>query len=97
MIAQPAPLRNLIAEQVERHPREVLAENPDGTLTYHDAWDRAHRLARALLDRGYGEGDLLATYCDNGTALLTTWLAAIALGAVFVPINGLLRGAPLMR
>jgi crotonobetaine/carnitine-CoA ligase len=90
-------LRQEIANQVALLGRTVFADLPDGSLSYAQAWDRGQRLAAALLERGHGETTVLAVCCDNGIAMLTAWLAAVAMGAVFMPVNGLLRGVALAR
>jgi crotonobetaine/carnitine-CoA ligase len=90
-------LREDVAAMVATHGRRPLAVLPDGTLTYAQAWDGARSLAAALQARGAGEGTVVAACCENGTALLTTWLASIVMGAVFLPVNGLLRGDALER
>jgi crotonobetaine/carnitine-CoA ligase len=90
-------LGDAFSDRAERHPRRPLAVLPDGTLTYADAWDRGRRLASSLAERGHGEGSVIAACCDNGTALLTAWVASIAGGGVFMPVNGLLRGRALGR
>lgn len=90
-------LRDDIAAIAAAHGAQPMAVLPDGTLSYAQAWNAAQSLAEALRERGAGEGTVLAACCENGTALLTTWLASIAMGAVFLPVNGLLRGGALER
>lgn len=90
-------LRDDVAAMVTAHRAQPMAVLPDGTLTYSQAWDAARSLAAALRERGAGEGTVIAACCENGTALLTTWLASMVMGAVFLPVNGLLRGDALER
>ncbi|HEY8676998.1 MAG TPA: AMP-binding protein [Candidatus Dormibacteraeota bacterium] len=90
-------LRDDVAAMAAVMADQPLAKFPDGTLTYADAWERGQQLAATLIGRGHGEGSVVATCCGNGTALFTTWLAALAMGAVFMPVNGLLRGEALVR
>lgn len=90
-------LRDDIAAMVAAHGAQPMAVLPDGRLSYAQAWDGARSLAEALRERGAGEGTVVAACCGNGTALLTTWLASLVMGAVFLPVNGLLRGRALAR
>jgi acyl-CoA synthetase (AMP-forming)/AMP-acid ligase II len=74
---------------------EIAAVVPDrpavvtdrGRLTFGAFEDRAERLARALADRGIGEGDKVAIHLPNGPQYLEAFFAAAKLGAVPVNVN----------
>lgn len=91
----PASLLAAIETRVRRHPSAPLIDLEDASLTYGDAWEMGGRLAAWCAERGLREGDVLAAQCGNGRALLTAWMASIIGGHVFMPVNGLLRGAAL--
>jgi len=68
---------------------------PGVELTYTDLEDRIGRLATVLADGGVGPGDRVAYVGLNSPAFLTTLLATLRLGAMFVPVNFRLAGPEL--
>lgn len=89
-------LRTLFGQQMKRHgPRELLVTE-DGVLTYAELDRMANAAAHLLLDRGIREGSVVMTRCHNGAAIAATWFACVKLGAIFLPLNALLRGRPLL-
>ncbi|HEY6468363.1 MAG TPA: AMP-binding protein [Candidatus Dormibacteraeota bacterium] len=68
---------------------------PDAAFTYGEMDRLANATANALLERGVGEGSVVMTFCNNGAAIVATWLACLKTGAVFAPLNASLRGDPL--
>ncbi len=90
------PLRELIAAQVQRHgPAEMLVTE-SVALSYAELDRMANAAAHVLLDHGVGEGSVVMTRCQNGAAIAATWLGCVKLGAVFLPLNALLTGRPLL-
>jgi crotonobetaine/carnitine-CoA ligase len=65
--------------------------------TYGTFVRRAARLARTFVDLGVGRGATVAIFCAAGVPHLHAWLACGLIGAVEVPINTSLRGAPLQH
>ncbi len=51
----------------------------------------SNRLARALVERGFGAGDRLCVHLANCVAMIELFLACVKLGVIFVPINILYR------
>jgi acyl-CoA synthetase (AMP-forming)/AMP-acid ligase II len=79
----------LLAETVAArcdHPALILA---DETLTYRELDDRSSRMARALLASGAGKGTRLALLAPDGPLWLTTFYAALRIGALVTPISTL--------
>jgi fatty-acyl-CoA synthase len=76
-------------------PGTVAIRYAGGDLTYAECDDRAARLATVLAGRGVGDGDRVAYLGFNSAAFLVTLLAAVRLGAVFVPVNFRLAGPEL--
>ena len=68
------------------HPALIL---PDGTLTYRELDERSARMARALLASGVGKGTRIALLAPDGLLWLTTFYAALRIGALVTPISTL--------
>ncbi|GAC1532751.1 MAG: ATP-dependent acyl-CoA ligase [Acidimicrobiales bacterium] len=91
-----ATLRDLLEVQAARLGDHPFIALPDGKFTYAETDELANKMANVLIDLGYGEGDIVTSRCPNGWALTAAWLACNKLGAVFLPINALLSGQPLL-
>ncbi len=65
----------------------------DERVTYQQLRDRAARLASALAGIGVKHGDRVAILLRNDTVWFDAFFAVAALGAVFVPVNFLLKPA----
>ena len=79
----------LLAEIVEArrdHPAVVLV---DEILTYDELDRRSARMARALLASGVGKGSRIALLAPDGALWLTTFYAALRIGALVTPISTL--------
>ena len=86
---RPSTFPELLARTVERrpdHPALVLA---DETLTYRELDQRSATLARALLARGAGKGTRVGLWAPDGALWLTTFYAALRIGALVTPISTL--------
>jgi len=68
------------------HPALVLT---DETLTYRELDVRAATMARALLAIGAGKGTRIAILAPDGALWLTTFYAALRIGALVTPISTL--------
>jgi acyl-CoA synthetase (AMP-forming)/AMP-acid ligase II len=68
------------------HPALVLA---DETVTYRELDRRCARMARALLASGAGKGTRIALLAPDGVLFLTTFYAALRIGALITPISTL--------
>ncbi|MBW3626910.1 MAG: AMP-binding protein, partial [Actinobacteria bacterium] len=87
-----AGVRALLEERARRlGPRRFLTL-PGASLTYAETDEVANRAANALAALGCGAGDVVMARCGNGLPLVATWFACMKLGAVFMPVNPLLRG-----
>jgi long-chain acyl-CoA synthetase len=61
-----------------------------GTVTYAAIERRTRAAAGALSERGVAPGDRVALMLPNGPAFVAATLGALRLGAIVVPLNGLL-------
>lgn len=57
------------------------------TVTHAELNERANRVASAFRDQGYEQGETVAVFMQNNVETLETYLGAMKLGVVPVPIN----------
>src|SRR5687768_1226182 len=80
-----------MSDQLGRHARrtpDAVALRLDGAgRSYAELDERVTRLARALQQRGVGVGDRIAVLALNGMEAWESYLAAVRLGAIVVPVN----------
>ncbi len=70
---------------------EALAVSAtNGSLTYRELVERAHRLAHLLSDRGIGREQVVAVLMQRSTDLVVAQLAALTAGAAYLPLDPLL-------
>lgn len=81
------------------HPTSFVAtagENGISRVGYAELRSRARRLSQALLRRGVGRGDVIATLGWNTQGHLETWYGATGIGAMCHTLNPRLATAQLM-
>ena len=72
----------------QRHPDKASFLFPDGgTHTFAQTNARVNRLVTALRQEGVGRGDRLAVFALDSHRYVEIVLAALKLGAVYVPLN----------
>ncbi len=81
----PALFADIVRTRAD-HPALIVAEE---TLTYAELERRSTRLAKALLAAGAGKGTRLALLAPDGALFLTTFYAALRIGALVTPISTL--------
>ena len=81
----PELLGQVMKERAD-HPALILSE---GTLTYAELDRRSARMAKALLASGAGKGTRIGVLAPDGALLLTTFYAALRIGAFVTPISTL--------
>lgn len=64
---------------------------PDVTVTYGEIWENAWKYAKALLNLGVSRRDHIAILMENDPTYPSLMIAASLIGAVFIPINTMLR------
>lgn len=85
----PSTFPQLLARIVaERADHDALLVGADA-LSYRDLDQRTSLLARALLAIGAGKGTRIAVLAPDSVALLTTFYAALRIGALVTPISTL--------
>ncbi|QLK24829.1 long-chain fatty acid--CoA ligase [Natrinema zhouii] len=76
-----------VAETVDANP-DSAAIAYDGTeSSYEEFWTRAGQFARALEDRGIGEGDRVGIYLPNLPQFVTAFYGTLRAGGIVVPMN----------
>ncbi|MEU7428035.1 amino acid adenylation domain-containing protein [Streptomyces sp. NPDC040750] len=83
----PATVAEMFARQVARNPEAPAAEADGRTLTYRQLADRVDRLAGLLADRGVRRGAFVAVALPRGLNTLTSLLAVMRTGAVYLPVD----------
>jgi acyl-CoA synthetase (AMP-forming)/AMP-acid ligase II len=74
---------------VTARPDHVAVIAAGETLTYAELDDRSSAMARALLAVGAGKGTRVALLAPDGALWLTTFYAALRIGALVMPISTL--------
>ncbi|MEL6278895.1 MAG: malonyl-CoA synthase [Pseudomonadota bacterium] len=71
-----------------REDARVFLHLPGGeSVTYAQAMARAHQLAHVLVAKGVGPGDRVAVQVQKSPEALYLYLACVATGGVFLPLN----------
>lgn len=68
-------------------PDRVAVDDRGVVLTYRELDSRASDLAAALLDKGYGVGDRIATITGNSADHVVVFFACAKAGCVLVPLS----------
>ena len=78
-----------LRQSSSRHPDKVCFELADrsSTRTFGEVDDRVTRLVNALTAAGIGRGDRIAIAATDRVEYVETILAAMQLGATYVPLN----------
>jgi acyl-CoA synthetase (AMP-forming)/AMP-acid ligase II len=79
----------LLAETVSAHADHPALITADETLSYGELDRRSARMARALLASGAGKGSRIAILAPDSALLLSTFYAALRIGALVTPISTL--------
>ena len=82
-----ATLLALIDAQVARTPQRIAVESEGRTLSYAELDRRALAVARALLARGVGVGELVGICMPRGVEMLVALLGVMKSGAAYVPLD----------
>ncbi|MEU4570207.1 amino acid adenylation domain-containing protein [Micromonospora sp. NPDC023956] len=88
--ARDVPAATLVAEierQVAATPAATALVDGEIRLTYAECNARANRLARLLVSRGVGPGDLVALALPRSAELLVAILAVLKSGAAYLPVD----------
>jgi len=84
-------LPELIFNSAARTPDAPALSHGKETLTYAQLAERVRAVARGLLEAGIGRSERVGIYLEKRLETVIAMFGAAAAGAVFVPINPLLR------
>ena len=79
----------LLAKAVASRPEHLAVITPEESLTYDELDRRSGTMARALLATGAGKGTRIGLLAPDGVLWLTTFYAALRIGALITPISTL--------
>ena len=85
-------LADNLTHTAEKHPDRPAVRLDDMVLTYAELQDGARRVAALLKDKGVGPGDRVGLVLPNVPPFPVLFYGALAVGAVVVPMNPLLKG-----
>ncbi|TDV57554.1 non-ribosomal peptide synthase protein (TIGR01720 family)/amino acid adenylation domain-containing protein [Actinophytocola oryzae] len=88
--AVPVPVTTLVAllaEQAARTPDAPAVVAGGRTLTYAELHGHANRLARDLVSRGAGRGQVVAVALPRSAELVIALLGVLASGAAYLPVD----------
>ncbi|KAF9977770.1 hypothetical protein BGZ75_010211, partial [Mortierella antarctica] len=80
-------IHDLFEEQVARSPDAIAVVHDDLTLTYHELNARADNVALRLVRSGVRTGDCVLTFLSRSINLVTSLIAILKAGAVYVPMD----------
>ncbi|QZD60458.1 amino acid adenylation domain-containing protein [Bacillus pumilus] len=80
-------VHEIFEEQVKRFPNKIAIRIEDQSLTYDELNKRANQLARFLLNKGVGQGDLVGISMLRCFDLYIGMLAILKIGAAYVPVE----------
>ncbi|HEY2576054.1 MAG TPA: amino acid adenylation domain-containing protein [Streptosporangiaceae bacterium] len=81
------PVPGLIEDMADRYPDRIAVCHGGQALTYRQLDDLANGIAASCAGRGVAKGDRVATMLVNSLEMPAAYLAAMKLGAVFVPLD----------
>ena len=82
-----ANLSRLLERNKHRFGDREAVVDGEVRLTYRQLDAAVSQMAQALLDLGYGRGDIIAILADNSYRYLIEILAINRIGAAFIPLN----------
>ena len=80
-------LHQLLEHVAGRYSDKIALVCGDATLTFGELDSLANSLARVLVQRGIGNGDLVGVALDRSVDLVAVLLAVLKTGAAYVPIE----------
>lgn len=84
---EPQSIFELFMKIAASKPDAVAFHTNTGVSTFSDVANDADAIAQAFADRGVGKGSRVGVSLERGPKLVATVLAALKLGAVYVPIE----------
>ena len=86
-------LHHLLQEAADARPSSPALTFKDVTVSYGDLWQTCEAAAGGLAALGLRRGERVAVFLDKRIETVAAFIATSAVGAVFVPVNPVLKGA----
>jgi amino acid adenylation domain-containing protein len=86
-LGSPTVVDAICARAADRPDAPALYEGDHPVHTYGELWEDASRLAGALREAGVGRGDQVAVWATRSTPVVAAMVAAMSLGAAYLPID----------
>ena len=80
-------LKLMLAEVVKKHGRKTAVVTGGSRLSYARLDDDSNKMANALIGMGVGRGDRVAMLLTNCPEFVVTYLGAVKIGAIAVPLD----------
>lgn len=80
-------LVDLVHDQARATPEAIALRHGRAEVTYRELWADAQGLADEIASRAVRPGDRVAVWLRRGPASITSMLAVLAAGAVYVPVD----------
>jgi amino acid adenylation domain-containing protein len=87
MFSMTSTLSQLLVQAADAHPDRPAVWSSTGELTYAELYDRAARLARALVEHGIEPGDRVVIALAKDVALPVAIFGTLLAGGAYVPID----------
>ena len=84
-------LHELIAVSAARTPQAIALTHSESQLSYTELYQATTRMAQGLMGLGLQRGERVAVYLEKRFETVISCFGAAAAGAVFVPLNPLLK------
>jgi len=87
----PKQLHNFIQISANHQPDKIALNHKKEHLDYQTLWSELEKTSQLLLEQGIASGERIAIYLPKRFETVVAFFAASNAGAVFVPINPLLK------
>jgi acyl-CoA ligase (AMP-forming) (exosortase A-associated) len=84
-------LHELILASAYRSPGDVALKSAEAPVDYEALSTSVERFAAAIVELGVVPNERIATFLEKRSEMVTACFGAVAAGAVFVPVNPLLK------
>src|SRR5919106_5108553 len=93
MTVEPQSIPELLAQRASATPDKVFlfSEADKREFTYREFEEAVGRVARMLVGKGIGKGDVVSLLLPNSVEYIVAYFACWQIGALAGPINSLLK------
>lgn len=82
-----ATLEELFCKVVARHAHDTALAGGGSTLSFDELDSLSERIARFILERGYGPEAVVGVLCERGALYLAAAVGIMRAGAVYLPVE----------